>query len=50
MSVADMAAHAQMSMTDFLREFPAALGTTPHQFVLERRVRRARATILCSCR
>ncbi|WP_309241683.1 AraC family transcriptional regulator [Mycobacterium sp. AZCC_0083] len=44
-SVADMACHAQMSMTDFLREFPAALGTTPHQFVLERRMKRARAML-----
>jgi AraC family transcriptional regulator len=44
-SVADLAVHAQMSVPDFLREFSAALGTTPHQFVIERRMIRARGML-----
>jgi AraC family transcriptional regulator len=37
-----MAAEAQMTPADFRRAFPAAFGTTPHQFVIYRRIRRAR--------
>lgn len=47
-SVADMASHAQMAVPDFLREFSAAMGTTPHQFVIDRRVKRARAMLTSS--
>lgn len=41
-TLAEMADFAEMPPADFARAFSAAFGTTPHQYLIERRINRAR--------
>jgi transcriptional regulator GlxA family with amidase domain len=42
LALADLAAHANMSVRTFIRRFHAEVGTSPNQWVVQRRVGRAR--------
>ncbi|HEY0120475.1 MAG TPA: helix-turn-helix domain-containing protein [Rhizobium sp.] len=48
LSLADLAAAACLSPYHFSRTFYRTLGKTPHQYVLERRIEKAKATMLKS--
>jgi AraC family transcriptional regulator len=45
MRIADLAALAGMSRFHFARSFRATVGNTPHQYVLQRRLQRARTML-----
>jgi AraC-like DNA-binding protein len=47
LSVADLAAAANLSRAHFSRQFKQAFGESPHQYLLTRRLERA-AALLCS--
>lgn len=44
-SLQELAAEANLSRAHFIRAFRAAFGTTPHQYVIQARIRRARALL-----
>lgn len=44
-SLAAMARHADMSVSTFSKAFAAAFKTTPHQYLLDRRIRRAKTLL-----
>jgi AraC family transcriptional regulator len=44
-SLAAMAEYAEMTIADFGRAFSAAFGTTPHQFLIDRRINRAKTLL-----
>jgi AraC-like DNA-binding protein len=47
-SLAQLAAHSQLSAWHFLRRFQASLGISPHAFITQRRLMRARLLLECS--
>lgn len=47
-TLASMADFAEMAPADFIRAFAAAFGTTPHQYLIERRINRAKTLLSAS--